>query len=374
MKLTDTVMSVKTYLIPRSIAERVLVVGPQHQNYQGGIGYLIHIYSQYFEAFKFVTTHKLVRSKTALILYFLRQYSEFVGKLSKDSKIRIVHIHGSSYGSFYRKLVLFLTSKYLFGQKVIYHMNGSEFATFYQESNPVRRKLIRFMVENVDVVLCLSKSWERFFKQNFHAKRVEILYNIVDHRHVPKKVWQKKPGEVLKVLFLGAIGPRKGVFDLLDVISQNRSLFQGQLQLIIGGNGETEQLENYIREHQLEQIVAFEGWVVGQHKARLLTDCHLFVLPSYSEGVPFAILEAMSYGLPILSTPVGGTAEVVREGENGFLVQPGDKAALFHYLKKFLNEPALLERMGRESGRICRSYRPETVLPQLLRIYESILN
>lgn len=363
----------KNYLIPQSIAERVLVVGPKHINYEGGIGYLINVYSRYFEAFKFVTTHRLAKSKAALIVYFLGQYSQFLGKLSRDRQIRIVHMHASSYGSFYRKLVLFLTSKYLFGHKVIYHMNGSEFALFYEQSRPIQKRLIRFLTENVDVVVCLSQSWADFFQQNFRLKRLEILHNIVENQAPQQSIRIKKPDDVLKVLFLGAIGPRKGVFDLLDAIRQNRDLVQGRLQMVIGGNGETEQLEQYLKEHRLEDLVSFEGWVVGDHKARLLTDCHLFVLPSYSEGVPIAILEAMSYGLPILSTPVGGTAEVVLEGQNGFLVKPGDKTALFDRLMRFLEDPALLQRMGQESGRISQNYQPDAVLPQLLRIYESIL-
>ncbi|MFD1139490.1 glycosyltransferase family 4 protein [Larkinella insperata] len=363
----------KNYLIPQSIAERVLVVGPKHINYEGGIGYLINVYSRYFEAFKYVTTHRLAKNKAALIVYFLGQYSEFLTKLTKDRQIKIVHMHASSYGSFYRKLVLFLTSKYLFGQKVLYHMNGSEFAIFYEQSNPVQKRLIRFLVENVDVVVCLSKSWADFFRQHFRTKRLEVLHNIVENKAPQTPAKHKKPDEPLKVLFLGAIGARKGVFDLLDAIRQNREQVQGRLQLVIGGNGETEQLEHYLKEHQLEEIVSFEGWVTGDHKARLLADCHLFVLPSYSEGVPIAILEAMSYGLPILSTPVGGTAEVVLEGLNGYLVQPGDKVALFDRLMKFQQDPTLLAQMGRASRRISQNYQPDAVLPQLLRIYESIL-
>ena len=117
----------------------------------------------------------------------------------------------------------------------------------------------------------------------------------------------------------------------------------------------------------------FEGWVSGEKKHQLLSISDVYILPSYHEGLPISILEAMYYQLPVISTPVGGTAEAVQEGVNGFLVTPGDKAALYDRLVKFMVQPDLARTMGVASGRIVSRYLPDTIFAQLSDIYKSML-
>jgi len=361
--------------IPKQIAEKVLTIGLEHRKYEGGIGYVMNVYEKYFSVFKYVTTYKRFPSKLKLIFFFISQYVKLIKTLLQDKSIEIVHIHGAAYGSFYRKFLIFLTSRYLFGKKTIYHVHASEFKKFYEGSGYLGKKLIACMVENADVLICLSKSWETYFNTHFSVKRIEILDNIVnlaDQQH--KDYIDSGPVRPLRLLFLGLIGHRKGVFDLVDMVRQNKAVLQGRLEVIIGGNGEVDKLNDYIRQHQLESLVRFEGWVSGDHKHRLLSESDLFVLPSYNEGLPISILEAMSYQLPILSTPVGGTPEIVQHGLNGFLFEPGDKKALFQFLMNFVDRPKLIAQMGQESERISKRYSPVTVIPQLLDIYKSILN
>ena len=120
-------------------------------------------------------------------------------------------------------------------------------------------------------------------------------------------------------------------------------------------------------------MAQFVGWISGPQKHQLLSESDLYILPSYNEGLPLSILEAMSYRLPVISTPVGGTAEAVQEGVNGFLVPPGDKAALHDRLLRFIAQPDLIVTMGNASGQIIRQYQPETIFPKLQTLYESLL-
>ncbi|WP_461106660.1 glycosyltransferase family 4 protein [Spirosoma koreense] len=334
----------------------------------------MNVYARHFAVYKCVTSHKPINSKWALIPFFIGQYRRFVQTLMTDRAIRIVHLQGSFKGSFYRKFALFLTAKYVFGKQVVYHMHGSKFDVFYHNSDPISKRMIRMLVEGADVVVCLSDYWYTFFSENFRTRRLEILGNVIHQRQPEQETPFSRPQNgPLQVLFLGAIGERKGIFDLLEVLRQNRHVFTGQLLLRVGGNGETERLQAYIREHKLEDLVRFEGWVSGEKKHELLSTSDLYILPSYHEGLPISILEAMNYQLPILSTPVGGTAEAVHEGINGFLVAPGDKDAMADRLMRFISQPELVSTMGEASGRIVRQYLPETIFPQLRGLYESLL-
>lgn len=367
----------ETVLIPDEIARHVLTAGPDHVNYRGGIGGVMNVYAHYFAQYKCITTHRVMDRKWQLIRFFLKQYGRFVQTLRTDSDIRIVHLQASSHGSFYRKLLLFVTAKYGFGKRVIYHMHASRFERFYHDSDPVSKWLIEFLVEHADVVIGLSAYWQNFFAQNFRTRRLEVLANVIHKHQATGEVHSVRArttaGAPLNVLFLGFIGDRKGIFDLLDVLREHRSQFDGRLRLRVGGNGEIERLQAYIVEHGLTAMVQFEGWVSGEKKHELLSTGDVFVLPSYNEGLPLSILEAMAYHLPVISTPVGGTPEAVHEGVNGFLVAPGDKAALHNRLMQLVTQPDQVKTMGEASGRIVRRYQPESVFPQLRSIYESLL-
>lgn len=365
----------KEILVPVDVAERVLTVGPDHINYRGGIGSVMNVYARHFSVYKYVTSHKSVRHKWQLIPFFLQQYSKFIALLRKDKSIQIIHLQASSHGSFYRKLVLFVTAKYGFGKRVIYHMHGSRFEEFYYKSDPFSRYLIRFLIERADLVICLSAYWQNFFTQNFRVRRLTVLGNVIHRRkQIYKGLNHTVRSGPLRVLFLGAIGHRKGIFDLLDVIVQHRTVFDGRLILRIGGNGEVKRLQAYIDQYKLESIVQFEGWVTGKKKHELLSTSDVYILPSYHEGLPLSILEAMNYNLPIISTPVGGTPEVVYEGVNGYLVQPGEKFAIYQRLVTFVDQPERIQQMGAESGRIIKEYQPEAILPQLNKLYTDLLN
>lgn len=374
MIISPTIELAPDALMPPHLARRVLTAGPEHINYRGGIGGVMNVYARYISPYKCVTSHTPTARKWQLIPFFLKQYALFVRTLRTDPAIRIVHLQASSYGSFYRKLVLFLTAKYGFGKRTIYHVHGSEFAVFYQKSNRITQWLVRFLIEHTDVVICLSASWKAFFTENFRVRHIEILGNVIHKPNQPRRDRLRQPVTApLRVLFLGAIGDRKGIFDLLDVIREHKSTFSGRLELRIGGNGDIDRLTTYIARHNLGDLVHFEGWVSGDDKARLLSESDVYILPSYNEGLPLAILEAMSYQLPIISTPVGGTAEAVIEGVNGFLVPPGDKPALYDRLMRFVTDPELARRLGDESGRIVKRYQPEAIFPALCVIYERML-
>jgi glycosyltransferase involved in cell wall biosynthesis len=362
------------WLIPLNTAERVLTVGPDHVNYRGGIGSVMNVYARHFATYKCITTHK-VMGKGQLILFFLRQYLRFVQTLLRDPAIDVVHIQASSHGSFYRKMVLFLTARYAFRKRTIYHMHGSRFVEFYEQSDPISRRLIRFLVERADMVIVLSAYWRDYFNRQFRVRRLEILSNIIHRRDTSAGFPTRPAGKLpVRLLFLGAIGQRKGIFDLLDGIRQYRDSFEGRLVLYVGGNGETERLQSYIAQHRLESMVRFEGWVSGIRKHELLSTCDIFILPSYNEGLPLSILEAMNYHLPIIATPVGGTAEVVHDGINGFLVAPGDQKAMCQRLMRFIDNPDLITRMGSESARLITAYQPEAVLPRLNQLYTELLS
>lgn len=318
-------------------------------------------------------SYRPFKNKLWYIPYFGWEVLRFMGKLWSDKTIEIVHIHGAAEGSFYRKYILFLLAKRVFKRKVIYHIHSGSFLDFYLSRPTFVQRWMRQAVEGSDVLICLSQKWHRLYTRRFPKANVKVLANVVapPDRRIPR---QRCSGEPLKLLFLGLIGERKGVFDLLDVFDEHKDEWAGKVQLILGGNGETDRLQQTIKEFGLEQMVTFAGWVSGEKKETLLNEADVFVLPSYNEALPLSILEAMSYHMPILSTRIGGIPEMVTDRVNGFLVEPGDRDMLYERIQEFIATPALVEVMGHESGKRIQEYYPETVFEQLSAIYTTLLS
>ena len=353
--------------IDKQISEKILTIGPDYHNHRGGIGAVIEIYSKYFDEFNFIPTYK-----AGSVLY--KTYAFFIGLLKisytllQNRKIKIVHIHGASNSSFYRKFFFFIFSKFLFGRKVVYHVHGAEYHLFFAKSKT--KKLFRKFINRVDILICLSESWKQFFEENFNPNKIEILPNIVDY---PAIRGGGRDIRKIRFLFLGYIDNRKGVFDLIEVINNNVDVFSNKIELIIGGNGEVVKLQNLIEKYQIGHIVKFVGWIQNETKIQYLQNTDIYILPSYNEGLPISILEAMSYGKPIISTDVGGIPEIVKNNENGFLISPGNLEQIEKSINHFIENPKDIEKFGAISAKMVEKNLPNNVFLQLENVYNEIL-
>lgn len=357
-------------MISKGVSKQVLTVGENYRIPRGGISSVINTYSRYFSEFKFVSTYNPCKNKWKNIIYYFGGVVTLFNRLMLDRNIKIVHIHGCQKGSFYRKLGVMLLAKFIFGKKIIYHSHASGFHMFYNNSNYFSKNLIRFFISRIDLIICLSHQWKVFFEENFDPEEIIILENIVEP---VETLIKNRSSNCVKLLFLGEIGERKGIFDLLEVLNENKKFFEDKVHLVIGGNGDVKRLLKFIEKNELQSLIAYVGWVSGEKKQMLLSNCDVYILPSYNEGLPISILEAMSYKIPVIATDVGGISEVIHNEVNGFLITPGDKVSLYDYLKIFIENPFLIEEMGDHAQLILSPYYPHSVISKLEKIYKDVL-
>ena len=159
----------------------------------------------------------------------------------------------------------------------------------------------------------------------------------------------------------------------MEAFSEHKEELNNKVLLHIGGNGETERLQEIIAHEGLSSIVKFEGWVSGKKKIDLLNKADIFILPSYTEGLPISILEAMAYSVPVISTNVGGIPEVIKNEENGYILTPGDKEGFFNSIMALATDKALRKRMGEISCKRIQQNFPENVSKKLENIYAKLL-
>lgn len=354
-----------------NIFTKVLYVGPDHSNHRGGIGAVLSVYAKHIPEFKFIFSFRATNSIYKSIIFVNSIFWLFF-KLLFDWEIKIVHIHGSHGASVYRKSVLILISL-IFRKKIVYHLHASSYDQYYDKGGRFYRWLCRWTIANCDVLITLSESWHKYYSSTFNPKRLQIMKNVIDYREATLSTTSMDIHSPMIFVFLGRIGHRKGIFDILNAVASNKDFLIGKMKLVIGGDGEVSQLTKLINDNKLNEIVEYIGWTDGVAKSKVLDQGDVLLLPSYNEGLPISILEAMNYGMPIIASKVGGIPEVVKDKANGFLVDAGSEeqiaAAMLQMITMHNKD---FNKMQDESLRIVQDYLPESIITDLKKLYSTL--
>lgn len=353
-------------LIDLQLSARVLFFGVSKKS-KGGMTSVVLSYDRHIDRMRFIPTWHL-GSKLTKGAYMLQALCRANLKLLTDRRISIVHIHGAANASFHRCRVLIRLAKW-FGKKVILHEHAADFKEFFENSTD--KTQIAATLRSIDHLIVLSESWKLYFESiGVPAEKIIVLNNPVEAPDNPTPHAAHTP---LRLLYLGEISNRKGAFDLLQAIADNRNYFSHKLELRMGGNIVDGDIRAFIRENNMQDFVSYLGWVAGSAKESLLRWADLYILPSYNEGLPVAILEAMSHGIPVISTPVGGIPEIVHNGSNGTIVQPGNTDEITTALKYYIENPDVVAQQGRQSISDVQPYFPAEVFGKLRNIYIDLL-
>lgn len=283
-------------------------------------------------------------------------------------KVALVHGHMASRASFWRKLFFFLPAFFL-RVPVVVHLHGGEFQQFHgKESSSWARRLIRFVFEHAARVIVLSESWRTWAQMTFPAARVQVVHNPVA---IPAPApFSARATQTL--LFLGRLGKGKGTYDLLEAVARLVGRFP-DIRLLLGGDGELEQVQARAAALGIAEKVDLLGWVDGDDKRALLAQTAVYVLPSYNEGLPMSVLEAMAAGLPVVATAVGGIPAAVTDGSEGFLIAAGDIQALADRIARLLEDAELRKLMGeRARQRAISTFSMEKIVAQIEDIYREL--
>jgi glycosyltransferase involved in cell wall biosynthesis len=347
----------------------IVMVGTGLDN-KGGIAAVVNVYRELglFERWpiRYVATHvdgtrvqKLIRACSGALV--------FTGLLM-SRKIALVHVHSASGPSFWRKLYFMLLTLAT-GRKLVLHVHGGNFDSFaIRQTRPWARALIRFVLRRATRVIALSEHWGRWFADFAPGCRASVIFNPVQLPPPTARETQAVP----MLLFLGKMCRDKGNYDLLDAMALVLPRHP-DVRLVCAGDGEADVVMAHARKLGIAHAVETPGWVAGAAKSRLFEQAMVFVLPSYFEGMPMSILEAMAYAVPVVATPVGGIPEMLDDKVDGLLVPPGDVDGLARALSALLDDRERARRMGL-AGRekVIRQFAATTVVGQVEGVYREL--
>lgn len=315
----------------------VLMVGPD-MNEKGGIATVIHNFYDYYTGDNKLFYAASWRSNTKLSTFLKCWFS--LRTIIRKRNIQVVHFHVAERGSFLR--ATWLKNLIPKDVKVIFHMHAAEFDIFYQNSSWYVRHYVTKKFNQIDLVVALSTDWQKFYKKLTNTE-VLVMPNAVKVENVNQYNLNSS-----KVVTIGRIGKRKGTFDLLKV-AQQLSLTNVSISFELYGDSIGDELDQVKKVITTEQInnVKIMGWL--DNPQAIFKTAGLHFLPSYHEGVPMAILETMANGIPNLATDVGGVHEVITNGKNGIIDQPGDIKAMVDQILAFFSNKNLRTRLSNEA-------------------------
>ncbi len=351
-------------MLSKEISEKILTIGCEFYPPKGGVAQVMYTYSKEVYPFFHCITNSGNGGLIKKLWQLARGFMKTACALLFNRNVEIVHIHTASYNSFKRS-TYFVNLAKRFHKKVILHIHGGGFREYFI-TNPswIKNELLK-----ADYIVALTDIWKEYFQDELHLPHVATVNNIIS----APQIRNVKHDSRLHLLFLGFIIDQKGIFDLVEVIKEHKNDWEGKLKLHVGGSHEVDRLNTYIKDNGLENLIQYEGWVSGDKKIDLLNLMDAYILPSYTEGLPISILEALSYGKPVITTHVGGIPEVVNE-KNGYLFTPGDRKAMYEIINSIIDNPAILREKAKDALESVESNFPTKIADVLESVYKEILS
>jgi glycosyltransferase involved in cell wall biosynthesis len=325
------------------------------------------------------------------VLHNLGVFSKAIGQLCATILRRdtdIVHIHFSERGSTLRKSILILIG--LIGrQSIVLHAHGATYEKFFSGLPWLIQKILIALFKRCTRIIVLSESWQDFYakKFSFDKHQIEVLYNPVN---IPATIPDRRQRPNVKFVFLGRIGKRggaldiakslisfpkqdKGAFDLIRAFANLCPADQQRAELVLAGNGDLDLANQLIADLGMTDKITILDWLNPEQRDELLASADVFILPSFNEGLPMSMLEAMAWGLPVIVTPVGGIPEVISDQENGLLVEPGNLDQIMHAMQALTNDESLRLQLGAAARHTAKDLDIYNYMKSLSYLYASAM-
>ena len=282
----------------------------------------------------------------------------------------VVHILFASGASSRRKMIIARLAMRR-GASVIMHARGGGYREYWQSMSGAERRFTLNTLRRAHRPIVLGDGWRDFFVSvGVPGQRVITAPNPVV---LPKQVPQRVAGDTVRFLYLGMIIRRKGTFDLLEAIARLPAELRSRVHVVMAGNGALAELRGSAAALGISGHVDIRDWVSPQERDQLLAAADAFVLPSYVEGMPNALLEAMAWSLPCICTPVGSVPEFVKHRVNGLIVRPGAIDELSAAIAELAGDASLRVQLGREARRSMEPLDIQVYARTMCELYRSAM-
>lgn len=300
-------------------------------------------------------------------VYFVVQYMKlYINYKIFRNKVDIIHVHMSYKGSFYRKKYI-INLFFKLGVPIVLHMHGSKFKKFYNNSSVRKKNEISYTLNKVSMLLALGEEWKEFYSSITSAKVISFN-NAVFSKKIT--TFDNK----IYITTMGILSKRKGTYDIIKIAKKLDTKINKQYKFLLVGDGDLKQINKLILKENLDNRILTTGWIQNDKQIEeIYNKTIIYLLPSYNEGMPMSILEAMSYGIPIISTNVGSISSLVKK-KNGYVCKPGDIDEMVNKIIDLLNDKEKYKMMSIENKNTIKNhYCIDDSIEDLISLYSQLL-
>jgi len=287
----------------------------------------------------------------------------------------VVHVNTSLNARAYWRDIAYVAVAKLLGARVLYQVHGGELPQKFLGGGRLAGAFLRFTLRLPDVLVVLASVELDAYRAFVPGQPVALVPNGIDcERFLRHGRPAPEPRAPLALAFIGRLAREKGVFEILEAMRLAREAGVAARLLVAGAGPDEESLRQCVQELDLRREVTFVGVLDDKGKARLLGQSDALLLPSYSEGLPYALLEAMAAGAVPVVTRVGAMPDVVTEGQHGLFVPHADPQALAAAIGSLAADRASLARMRDACRRrIASAFSIARVADDLRALYSTLL-
>ncbi len=311
------------------------------------------------------------QTRGELIKYTYKAYN-FAKKMIKQNDYDLTHsFFAVPCGEISRKL------KKKYGIPYIVSLRGADVPGYSERFDKLYKVIIpiihrvwhdaKFVVTNSKGLTELAQKSDR--NQNF----LQIFNGVDTEFYKPGKRTLEDRKKEFRILLASRLSRRKGFNYAIEAFVELFDMYPHIRMQIAGGEGNAmEELKEQVKNYRLDGRVTFSGLYTKEESPKIYNSADVFVMPSLNEGMSNNLLEALASGLPVLMTPTGGAEELVRDGENGYLIKMKDKNSIVERLKILIENPELCDGFGHASRLIAETMSWENVASEYVKLYKSM--
>jgi glycosyltransferase involved in cell wall biosynthesis len=358
--------------------QKVVVLGPAIKAVSGVTTHLNQLFGSTLNE-KFSLLHFQIGSEGRRETWLQKLFRFVIGPLAfflylLRQRPQVVHLNTSLEQKSYWRDIAFLLIAKLLGHSVVYQVHGGALPDEFFVGSRWLTILLRKVLSLPDVVVLLAQVELEAYRRFVPAQRLEVIPNAIETDILLQRPLEAEGQGPLHLAYLGRMAKNKGIFDAVEALAQLIRAGNDLHLTLAGGGPDEARLKERVSALGMEDRVCFSGPLFGAEKDALWCNADVFVFPTYREGLPYALLEAMAAGAVPVTTRVGAIPDVMQDGVHGLFVPPRDVDALVLALAKLDGDRALLLRLAQAGrARVLENYTVARLAADFERLYNSLL-
>ena len=311
-----------------------------------------------------------------VLVRFLKDNWKFYQKLKKGN-YDIIHLNPSlDFKAIFRDGIFLLNAK-RFKVKVVVFIHGWK-KSF--ERKIKSSQLFKYIYFKSDAFIVLSYEFKDKLSQMGYKKKIYVETTAVDDdlllgfdiNLIIKKIEKIKSD--FNILFLARIEKAKGIYEAIDTYKILKNKFQFVNMTIAGNGSEFIKVQGYVKKNKIHDI-QFVGYVQGELKKKVFLSSDIYFFPTYGEGMPSSVLEAMAFGLPVVTRPVGGLKDFFVNGKMGFITKSKDPEVLTELIEKLIIDQELRNNISKYNCNYAKEhFLASKVAKRVENIYKEVIS